>query len=394
MRQNFRPDMERLEDRTLPAVAGPMARAETADVHAALMHALEEQRTLPAPEVKQINGSEIFIDWKGTNEEFYKAGVATEEAETKVMVEFDMDARHLALNRSVSGRHVLIDVLARELAVDGQSPEAHVGHGSQKITVRIADAKFAEMFFTHEYSAQKSFEAEIVLPSEEEIHEALEAKEEANEEAAEFVYELAEMEHKRHQHAHDHEHVHPPHEHEHVHAHVHEHHHHEEEEEKPEEKEEHEGLTEEQLQMIKAASLVADQLMPKTPAEAAAKVITEEAKIQVLKEHQEHHGEGHHGAKEGHGAPQGHGGAHGKPEHKSEGHAAPKKEHEAPHKKDHEQSDDQEMDLQAQAIIEPAKEDAPRSRWGRLGAAAMAISAYLPWMKRRKKQIDGAGMPM
>jgi hypothetical protein len=52
------------------------------------------------------------------------------------------------------------------------------------------------------------------------------------------------------------------------------------------------------------------------------------------------------------------------------------------------------MDLQAQAIIEPAKEDAPRSRWGRLGAAAMAISAYLPWMKRRKKQIDGAGMPM
>jgi hypothetical protein len=218
----------------------------------------------------------------------------------------------------------LIDVLAQHLKAYEEGAEMHVGPGSNKITVRIADADAAELFFTHEYDAHGDFEREIVLPTEEQIERALEAKEEANEEAAEMVKELYELEeHRNHKHAHDHAHEHP-HEHEHAHEHKHEHHHHEEEEEKkPEEEEEEHHLTAEQIDMAKVAELVADHALPQTPAEAALKVVMAEAKAKALKEHAEHHKEGGHGEhkKDAHG------------EHKKDGHGEHKEEHHE--KKDH-----------------------------------------------------------
>ena len=310
----------------MPAAIVGAHKIDTASVHSSVEHVLEHPSALPAPEVKQLSHGEVLIDWEGADEVFAHAAKEVPEEhheeggeeETKITLHFTEGSHRLSFNRSATSRHVLIDVLAQHLTAYEQGAEMHVGAGSNKITVRVADAEAAEIFFTHEYEAHGDFAREIVLPTEEQIEKALEAKEADMEFAAEMVKELAELEHLRHQHAHDHQHEHV-HEHDHTHEHTHEHTHaHEHEHEhKEEEEEEHEHLSAEQIDMVKVAELVADHALPQTPAEAALKVVMAEAKAKALKEQAEHG----HGHKEGHGEHKKEGGEHKEEHHEKKDHA-------------------------------------------------------------------------
>lgn len=381
-KKNFRPELEHLEDRTVPAQIPALAHPATADVHSAITKVLGEE-ALPQPHIQQVSTKEVVITWDGV-----ESGEHDEHA--RVYVEYRDGS--LKLSRSVSPQGVLIDVRSQHISAKHDTPELHIGPGSRTITLRIADEHFQQVFLEREYTTHNGFSDVIEVPSEHELEEILHARHE-EEHARHTAFEnLVHMEeHAKHAHGHAHsEHEHPhtheehahAHEHAHVHAeHEHEHHHHHHEHE-------HEGHTEQELADV--ASLIGSYATPKSPAEAMALLLAREAKTEA----DSHHKEDHHGEKPAHPKH-----AHGKAAQHPHASPASKQhsstEHHAPKGHDEPRTEPQETPAKEPAESATPKtpekeEELSATHKGAIGAAIAGVLAYVPFAERLRRKKKAA----